>query len=155
MQVTSTTDTEDDSDSDDESQDIFKVFAAEKKRHAGKPSKLPEAKPAKPATLEVLPDPQVDPIKSSPSTQPHSIKDTSQEKLSKPPAQYRYQSTAEDQRLVEELLAWLLDGKLTHTTPAHILAASPSIRKDLVERLRVRLVLQRLKEPELAGAEPP
>ena len=33
-----------------------------------------------------------------------------------------------------------MEGKLSQTTPAHILAASPVIRKDLVERLRVRRV---------------
>ncbi|KAF8262850.1 hypothetical protein EI94DRAFT_1808196 [Lactarius quietus] len=43
--------------------------------------------------------------------------------------QYRYQSLAEDQHLTAELLKWLLDGKLSLVTPAHILAASSGIRK--------------------------
>jgi len=54
--------------------------------------------------------------------------------------QYRYQSNAEDQRLVSELQAWLLEGKLSLTTPAHLLAACPAIRKDLVDKLKVRRV---------------
>ena len=54
--------------------------------------------------------------------------------------QYRYQSTAEDYRLISELESWLMEGKLAQTTPAHVLAASPVIRKDLVEKLRVRRV---------------
>ena len=33
-----------------------------------------------------------------------------------------------------------MKGKLALTTPAHIFAASPAIRKDLVERLKVRCV---------------
>ena len=33
-----------------------------------------------------------------------------------------------------------MEGKLSLTTPAHILAASPMIRKELVEKLRVRRV---------------
>jgi hypothetical protein len=51
--------------------------------------------------------------------------------------QYRYQSNAEDQHLISELREWLMTGKLSHTTPAHILAASPTIHKDLVEKLKV------------------
>jgi len=105
---------------------IFKVFVAEKKRHAGKPSKLPEAKPA---TLEVLPEPQsqceqIHPISATTLDHGHISGEAIQTPYSIPvPVQY----TAEDQWLVEELLAWLLDGKLTHTTPVHVLAASPSI----------------------------
>jgi hypothetical protein len=55
--------------------------------------------------------------------------------LNKPGLQYRYQATAKDQHLVLELQAWLLDGKLTQTTLAHVLAASPTICKELVEQL--------------------
>ena len=33
-----------------------------------------------------------------------------------------------------------MEGKLSQTTPAHVVAASPAIRKDLVEKLRVRRV---------------
>ena len=99
LQVSSTTDLEDNSDSDE---DIFKVFAAEKKRHAGKPSKLPEATPM---ILEVPSKPKVDATKLTPTTQPQLHKEAPLEKLSKPPMQYQYHSTAEDQRLVEELLA--------------------------------------------------
>ena len=57
--------------------------------------------------------------------------------------QYRYHSSAEDQQLVSELGSRLLQGKLahtSHTTPAHVLAASPAVRKDLVEKLQVRCI---------------
>ena len=37
-----------------------------------------------------------------------------------------------DRRLIDELLSWPFKGKLFRTTPAHILAANPSIWKDLV-----------------------
>jgi len=57
-----------------------------------------------------------------------------------PTPRYRWQSDAEDQRLIDELVAWILEGKLVQITPAHVLAASPSIRKKLVDRLRVRRV---------------
>src|SRR5713226_1713607 len=33
-----------------------------------------------------------------------------------------------------------MEGKLTQTTPTHVLAASPSIWKDLVEKLRVHRI---------------
>jgi hypothetical protein len=54
--------------------------------------------------------------------------------------QYRYLSNVEDQQLTAELFKWLLDGKLSLITPAHILAASPGIRKELIERLKTRRV---------------
>ena len=54
--------------------------------------------------------------------------------------QYRYQATIEDQELTTELATWLMNGKLALTTPAHILAASPTIRKELCEKLRPRRV---------------
>ena len=49
--------------------------------------------------------------------------------------QYRYQATAEDQFLTKQVMEWVLEGKLDQITPAHILATSPSIRKELVECL--------------------
>jgi hypothetical protein len=33
-----------------------------------------------------------------------------------------------------------MEGKLSQTTPVHILAASPGIRKELVEKLKVRCI---------------
>ena len=54
--------------------------------------------------------------------------------------QYHYQANIENHRLVSELHTWLMEGKLSQTTPAHILAASPGIRKELVEKLKVRCV---------------
>ena len=46
--------------------------------------------------------------------------------------QYRFQSSTEDQQLVSELQTWLMEGKLAQTTPAHVLAASPTIQRELI-----------------------
>jgi hypothetical protein len=67
LQVTRMTDSKSDSNSGNKSPNIYKVFMAEKKRHAGRPSKLPEAKPAKLITPSV---PQVELPKSSAQIQP-------------------------------------------------------------------------------------
>jgi len=99
--------------SDSKSNDIFKVFATEKKKRK---NKLPEAVPP---TIEALPPPSDPP---------------------KPAPQYRYQSGAKDQHLTSELLSLLMDGKLALTTPAHIFAASPSIHKDVAEQLHIHCV---------------
>jgi hypothetical protein len=37
----------------------------------------------------------------------------------------------------DDLVAWILEGKLTQITPAHVLVASPSIQKKLIDRLRI------------------
>jgi len=99
--------------SDSKSDDIFKVFATEKKKRK---NKLLEAVPP---TIEAPPLPPPPP--PPPSDPP------------KPVPQYRYQSGAEDQHLTSELLSLLMDGKLALTTPAHVFVASPSIRKDVAE----------------------
>jgi len=125
LQVTSVTDSEDDSESDDESQHTYSRSSQLKRRGTPvNPQNFPKPNQRPSRSFQSH---KVDASKFTPSAQPLWITDTSLEKPSKPPAQYRYQYTAEDQRLVEELLAWLLDGKLTHATPAHVLAASPSI----------------------------
>jgi hypothetical protein len=109
-------DPEDDSDSSTgELYDMYEVFAAERKKRESKPSRPPVATPA-PAPP---PTPPVAPPVGHPCT-----------------PQYHYQSSAEDQKLTNELWTWLLEGKLGQTTPAHILAASVLIRKDLIKRLR-------------------
>ena len=54
--------------------------------------------------------------------------------------QYRYQASAEDQALTKQTMDWFLEGKLDQMTQAHVLAISPPIRKELVERLRPRRV---------------
>ena len=54
--------------------------------------------------------------------------------------QYRYQATAKDQHLTKQVMDWILEGKLDQITPAHILASSPPICKELAERLRPRRV---------------
>jgi hypothetical protein len=85
MQITGSTDSEHDDDTDNNEQDIFKVFTTEKKRHAGRPPKLPEAVPA---TIEVIPEAQVTPPKSNPTMHPRANKNVTQDFPSKPPAQY-------------------------------------------------------------------
>ena len=54
--------------------------------------------------------------------------------------QYWYQSNAEDQQLVSKLEDYLMQGKLSLTTPAHVFAASPTIRKDVVNKLKVQRI---------------
>ena len=101
--------------------DMFEVFATKKKD-----PKPPKASASVPA--------------SQPPPPPAS---TSQ---AAPPApmgrvpQYRYQASAEDQALTKELLDGILKGKLDMITPARILAASPPIRKELIECLKPRRV---------------
>ena len=59
---------------------------------------------------------------------------------SRPNAQYRYHSNAEDQRLLSELEDYLMQGKLSLTMPAHIFAFRPAIRRNVTEKLKVRRV---------------
>jgi hypothetical protein len=96
--------------------DIFKVLAMEKKKQEAKALTMPEfsstSAPPAPSTAA--------PASNPPRTGP----------------QFRYHPSAEDQQLTAKLMAWLLSGKLTQTTPTHILTTSPSIRKDMVEKLR-------------------
>jgi hypothetical protein len=98
-------------------QDIYEVFAAEKKRHETKTAKF----------SEFTTQPTTD-RKDTSTNNPHAM------------PQYHYQASAEDHRLVSELSDYLMKGQLSLTTPAHVLAASPSIRKDLVDKLKVRHV---------------
>ena len=68
--------------------------------------------------------------------------------LHKVPPQYRYQCNAEDQKLIDELVTWLWQGNLVHITPAHLYAASPLVRKEISEQLRVHCIEVTLyKEP--------
>ena len=133
--------------------DFFQVFATEKKKRETRRSKLPELQPPIPQsanatpsapTPATLPAPAVSPPTAVPAVPSVSIPTAPSDSTASQPAktapQYRYQSTAEDLHLVSELESWLMEGKLAQTTPAHILAASPTIRKDLVEKLRLRRV---------------
>ena len=129
-----------DPDSDDE--DFFQVYATEKKKRDTRRSKLPELQSSTsihPPSTSTDPPTPVTPGTSVPSSVSIAAPPPTPT-IARTVPQYRYQSTAEDQRLVSELESWLMEGKLSQTTPAHILAASPVIRKDLVERLRVRRV---------------
>jgi len=91
---------------------IFKVFAAEKKKCDNRPSKVPKL--------------------MTPHGPRYQTPDTSSSC-----AQFKYQSNAEDCHLVSELEDYLMQGKLSLTTPAHIFAASPIIHKDVVEKPRL------------------
>ena len=69
-------------------------------------------------------------------------------------AQYCYQSNAEDQQLVSELYSWLMEGKLSLITPTHILATSPTIRKELAKKLKMCCVETNLyKQPPVSVEE--
>ena len=103
-------DTEEDSDNDSvggELYDVYEVLAAENTKCAAQP-KLQE---------------------TGPPTNPPTTSNTL-------PPQYQYQSNVEDQKLTSQLCTWLLEGKLTQTTPAHILATSAPIQKELADQLR-------------------
>jgi hypothetical protein len=87
-------------------------------------------------TPSVTPSPLLVPIQKARSTATPALSPST----TRPTPQYRYQATIEDQQLTTELTTWLMNGKLALTTPAHILAASPTIRKELSEKLRPRRV---------------
>jgi len=109
--------------------DMYEVFAAERKRRETRASKLPEAMLKPP----VVPSTSCRPAQASapPPIPPFTLATNT------PCApQFKYQANIEDQKLTDELAAWLLEGKLAHTTPAHILAASHPIQKTLAERLQ-------------------
>jgi len=120
IEVTGTNGENEDENAQDDSLDFFGVYATEKKKRDAKASKLPELTQAKKPNT---------PTTASTSTPTAASRTT---------PQYKYQSNAEDQQLSAELYKWLLDGKLSLVTPAHILAASPGIRKELVKRLCTR-----------------
>jgi hypothetical protein len=74
--------------------------------------------------------------------------------MNHPTPQYQYQASVKDQQLTTQLMDWLLGGKLTQMIPAHILAASPSIRKELVDKLHTRHV-DVTTPAETSSAAPP
>ena len=114
-------------DLDSEAYDLFEVLAterAERRKRDSKPQKSHiTSSSSPPAPTSSAPTPPQPPTNSA-----------------QPPPQYRYQSNAEDQTLTTQLFNLLLEGKLAQTTPAHILAASAPIRKDLADKLRTRRV---------------
>jgi len=55
-------------------------------------------------------------------------------------AQYWYQSNAKDQQLISKLEDYLMQGKLELTTPAYVFAASPTICKDVIDKLKVHCI---------------
>ncbi|KAF8257113.1 hypothetical protein EI94DRAFT_1819005 [Lactarius quietus] len=149
--------------------DIFGVFATERKKKRAKAAKLPELAEARKSKALVtsstsmlanaVSTPSSDPPSTASASAPTSTSlsaapTTSTSASTSPPTLipiptststfgppfYRYQATVEDQQLTTELATWLLNGKLALTTPAHVLAASPTIRKELCEKLRPRHV---------------
>ncbi len=137
---------EEDSEPDDEDLfDFFQVYATEKKCETWR-SKLPELQSSTSPSANTAPSPSALAASHAPGTAPavsltHAAAappaPTTPPTQTRTAPQYRYQSTAEDQRLISELESWFIEGKLT---PAHILAASPIIQKGLVKKLRVRRV---------------
>src|SRR6266851_5247999 len=64
----------------------------------------------------------------------------------RPTLQYRYHSNTEDQQLIAELYAWLMEGRFSLITSAHILTTSPTIHKELAEKLKMCCVETNLYE---------
>ena len=149
---------------DEEDLDLFEVYAAERRKRNAKASQLPELArpeeiegssnapvlsretPMNPPLRETLPIAMDKTSQEATTTDaPALAADTPPDHVSHPSTslpvpQYRYQSNAEDSKLTAELYQWLLEGKLSLVTPAHVLAACPTIRKELIERLRTRRV---------------
>jgi hypothetical protein len=59
----------------------------------------------------------------------------------------------EDQQLILELEEYLMQGKLALTTPTYILAASPTIQKNITEKIKVQHM--EIHEYEVAPATVP
>ena len=140
---------------DEFSHDIFEVFATEKKKRGNKAGKASELSATPPTT-------QAQPVTTAISATATPATSSTPNDTQTPAAnfnaprtntQYRYQSNAEDQQLVSELEEYLMQGKLSLTTPAHVFAASPAIRKILSEKLKVRKV--ETNEYEAVLAEDP
>jgi len=125
LQVTQITQAPEQDQHEDDGLNIFQVFAAKRKKRDGKAVQLADLTEAPP------------PDKPSVPLDPHAAC---------PTVQYRYHSNTEDQQLVSKLYSWLMEGKLSLVMPAHILAASPMIHKELVEKLKVRRVETNLYE---------
>ena len=117
--------------------DLQEVLTTEHKWHT-RASKLPEvsltlavltlaATPAPPT----MPSTALAPSTSTPFSRPQFSPSTGAFR----PPQFKYQANIEDQDLTDKLTAWLLEGKLTQTTQAHILAASAPVWKTLADRL--------------------
>jgi len=104
-------------------QDIFKVFTAEKTKCPGKASEFSAPPPPPPAPV---------PLTSAPAQPPPTASSAPQSNM-----QYWYQSNAKDQQLISELEEYLMKGKLSLTTPAHVFTASHAIHKNITEKLKV------------------
>lgn len=114
-QVTDTTKDDKPASQLDKLYDVCKVLANEKKKYRFKSHDPPTQSTATSTIPPSLPPAMPKPASSYPCTTP----------------QFCYQSNTEDQQLTSQLLNWLLEGKLSQTTLAHILATSAPICKDL------------------------
>lgn len=150
------------------------VFAAEKKKCESHQSKLLEFKATAPITF-VMPSTAIVPSAAAAAVPPASAATATIPTMPiiPPPTpnastacaagtsatqnhampQYCYHSPAEnEQQLMLKLESWLMQDKLAHTTPAHVLAASLAVRKDLVKKLQVQCVeASCLKEVRVAN----
>ena len=117
LQVTQITQASEQDQHKDDGLDIFQVFTAEKKKRDSKAIQF----------VDLTNAPLLD--------KPPAPLDSQAACLV---AQYHYHSNVEDQQLVSKLYSWLMEGKLSLVTPAHVLATSPTIHKELAEKLKVR-----------------
>ena len=154
VQVVNASPSEEEADSDDEDPfDFFQVFATERKKRETRASKLPELQASVPIPSTVSVPSSSTTAAPTPATTTAKPVTTTTAASTRTAPQYRYHSPAEDQQLISELQTWLMEGKLGQTTPAHVLAASPAIRKDLVDKLRVRRIeASSVEATEVVGA---
>jgi hypothetical protein len=92
---------------DKEPLDIFEVYAVERRWREAKAAKIPKLTTPPART----------------STPPASSLQKATN-MNRPTPQYQYQASIEDQQLTTQLMDWLLGGKLTQMTLAHILAVT-------------------------------
>ncbi|TDL26454.1 hypothetical protein BD410DRAFT_715832, partial [Rickenella mellea] len=101
--------------------------------------KAPASEPA-PRTKEATPSAST----SSPVVYPpvqSTTKRPTPSSASKPVPQFKFHSAAEDQSLIDDTMKMILQGRLAElVTPAHLFAASPSLRARFVELLRTKRV---------------
>jgi hypothetical protein len=106
--------------------ELYEVLATEKRKgnnaHHSRPKNAP-APAVAPAAASTAPVPA--------NAMPSHPAFNAANSTAWPAHQYQYQLNAEDHKLTSELSEWLLDGQLARTMPAHVLVASPHIRKEM------------------------
>jgi hypothetical protein len=139
VQYYASSDNSDDSDlpfPDSDLYDLQEVLTAEEKQRT-RSSRLPEATLAAPIFPMPMPTP---PLPTIPTPALAAPPTTSKPLYASHIPQFKFQASIEDQKFTDKLIALLLEGKLTHTMLAHILAASAPVRKALSDWLRPRHV---------------